>query len=156
MSEKENLMLLKCKGCNDRCIEPDEDTEVDEDGYAKRYCGECIVSHGHPSPDEQTFRTIVADWETCPDALGEDHSPDMLPVVITVKATSREEAIQAAADKLQEHYGPAVDHLYRTDIERDEWFGNDAGDFIPLLRVSAIFIGSPALDNDDRMTTVIR
>ncbi|MEU9050086.1 hypothetical protein AB0D37_06735 [Streptomyces sp. NPDC048384] len=147
--------LLKCKGCNDRCIERDEDTKVDEDGYAVRYCGECVVSYGYPSPDAQSFRTLVADWEVCPDGSGDDHSPEMLPVVITVKATSREEAMQAAADKLQEYYGPAVEQLYRTDIERDEWFGNDAGDYTPLLRVAAIFVGSPELDNDDAMTTVI-
>jgi hypothetical protein len=113
-------------------------------------CGEC-------APDVQTDksqRTIVADWETVTDDGGCTISPALLPVVITVSATSREEALQAAAVKLQDHFGPSVEELYETEIERDWWFGSTEAE--PLLRVAAIFVGDPELDHDDEMTTVIR
>lgn len=93
------------------------------------------------------FRTVVADWETCPDSHGEDHSPAMPPVVITVPATNKHEALEAAADKLQAHFGPVVEPLYRTDIQRDEWFGDN--DFTPLLRVCTVQIGIAILDDED-------
>lgn len=105
---------------------------------------------------DRNLTTIVADWETVQDSFGDTISPDMLPVVITVQASSRDEAILAAAEKLQAHYGPAVEHLYRTDIETGEWFGNAAGDFEPLLRICAVFVGAPELDDSNDMTKVIR
>ncbi|NIY68111.1 hypothetical protein [Streptomyces malaysiensis] len=92
------------------------------------------------------IRTITADWQTCPDASGEDHSPDMLPVVISVVASSKKAALEAAADKLQEHFGPSVENLYRTDIERDDWFGFGGGE--SLLRVCLVQIGLPILDDE--------
>lgn len=104
----------------------------------------------HAITADTRLRTVVADWETT-----EDGSVDMQPVVITVQAASYDEAIKAAADKLQAHFGPAVEELGRTDIETGEWFGNAAGDFDPLLRVCAVFIGEPTLDDPNEFSHVI-
>ncbi|MEU0214039.1 hypothetical protein ABZ281_02580 [Streptomyces sp. NPDC006265] len=148
---------LTCPRCREYVIEIDPGDFPDgppEDGESPTPCGECAP---HVEADKTAaLRTIVADWEICQDSFGDDISPDMLPVVITVPATSRDEAIQAAAEKLQTHYGSSVDHLYRTDIETGEWFGNDAGDFEPLLRICAVFVGEPELDDLDEISEVIR
>lgn len=110
-----------------------------------------IAHDGCPGAE---LRTIVADWETVVDDCGETISPDMLPVVVTVKATSTDEAIQAASDKLQAHYGADVPELFAKGITHDDWFGLNETD--PFLRICAVLIGAPAVENDDEMTTVIR
>ncbi|MFJ4686534.1 hypothetical protein [Streptomyces sp. NPDC088789] len=138
--------LLKCGNYNEPCIEPDEGETGDENGYASRYCGECVVSYGMPSPDEQNFRTIVADWENVVGDDGETTCVDLRPVVITVEATTYKEAIERASGILQTHFGASVEQLYAEDIERDWWFG--LNDCHPFLRVNAFFMGAPTLIND--------
>ncbi|MFI7083947.1 hypothetical protein ACIBUR_10105 [Streptomyces anulatus] len=101
-----------------------------------------------PAPAPLPIRTVVADWETVSDDQGSTISPDMLPVVITVHAHSSDEAIEAASDMLQARYGPHVAALHRDTLTRADWFG--LGDTDPLLRVCAVFIGSPILDDDTR------
>ncbi|MFC9505480.1 hypothetical protein [Streptomyces sp. NPDC057002] len=146
---------LKCPRCREYVVEADPDDFPDglpEDGESPTACSEC---EPHVEAQKQArLRTIVADWQTVTDDEGCTISPDMLPVVITVPATSRDQALQAAADKLQKHFGPSVEALYETAIERDWWFGFNDTD--PLLRPSAIFVGEPELDHDDSMTTVLR
>ncbi|WP_328749378.1 MULTISPECIES: hypothetical protein [unclassified Streptomyces] len=156
MFEKEHVMygLLKCAGCNDRCIEPDEGETPDEDGYAKRRCADCTVNDGCFCGTQDTFMTIVADWENAVGDDGETTCVDLRPVVITVKATTHEAAIEAASDLLQAHFGASVEQLYAEDIERDWWFGLNETD--PLLRVSAVFKGDPPLINDGDFFNALR
>lgn len=145
--------LLKCAGCNDRCIEPDEDVIEDEHGYANKRCADCQIQDCTCGDDDGLI-TIVADWETVSDDEGCTISPDMLPVIITVKATTQEEAIEAASDKLQEHFGPSVEALFETRIERDFWFGLNDTD--PFLRLGAVLQGAPAVVGNDDLFTVLR
>ncbi|WNI17685.1 hypothetical protein [Actinacidiphila sp. ITFR-21] len=145
--------LLKCAGCNYRCIEPGDD-DKGEDGYSSRYCGDCIVDKGLPSPEEQNFLTLVAGWETVADDEGSTISTDLLPVVITVEATTVADAIEMASDRLQAHFGTSVEQLYADDIERDDWFGLNERD--AYLRLCAVFKGAPRLVNDEQLFTVIR
>ncbi|MFJ3270932.1 hypothetical protein [Streptomyces sp. NPDC086776] len=93
------------------------------------------------------YRTIVADWETV-----DGVSVDLRPVVVTVPAATTQEALEAASDRLQEHFGPDVDGLGQ-GIERDWWFGLNQTD--PFLRVCAVIVGVPILDNADRTTNEI-
>ncbi|WP_274032638.1 hypothetical protein [Streptomyces sp. MMBL 11-1] len=99
-----------------------------------------------PTPLPLPIRTVVADWETVSDDQGSTISPDMRPVVITVTADSSDAAIDAASDKLQARYGPHVEALHRQLLTRDDWFGLNDTD--PLLRVCAVFVGAPILDDD--------
>lgn len=146
--------LLKCAGCNDRCIEPDEGETPDEDGYAKRRCADCTVNDGCFCGTEDQFRTIVADWDTVVGSDGETTCVDLKPVVITVEATTWDEAVEAASDLLQAHFGSDVPELCAKDIERDEWFGlNEA---TPFLRTTAFFKGEPPLINDDGSFNALR
>ncbi|MET7631829.1 hypothetical protein ABZS53_15435 [Streptomyces sp. NPDC005499] len=101
-----------------------------------------------PVTPPRQYRTIVADWES----LG-GVSVDLRPVVVTVPATTTEEAIEAASDRLHEHFGSSVEALGYDDIERDWWFGLNETD--AFLRVCAVIVGVPILDNDDRMTNEI-
>ncbi|MFF8918059.1 hypothetical protein ACF08M_33335 [Streptomyces sp. NPDC015032] len=94
------------------------------------------------------YRTIVADWE-----LLDGVSVDLRPVVVTVPAATTDEAIEAASDRLQDHFGPNVPELGYEEIERDWWFGLNETD--ALLRVCAVIVGAPTLDNDDEMTNEI-
>lgn len=100
--------------------------------------------------------TIVADWETVSDDRGDTISPALLPVIVTVDAATTDEAIQAASNKLQAHFGSEVDELYAKDIHPDEWFGLNETD--AFLRICAAFVGAPAVAylDDDGMNTVIR
>lgn len=100
-----------------------------------------------PVREPLPYRTLVADWETVSDDQGCTISPDMPPVVITVQANTRDEAIEAASDRLQNVYGPHLEPLYRRDLTRDDWFGLHDTD--PLLRVCAVFMGIPILDDED-------
>lgn len=104
-------------------------------------------------PSEGLF-TVVAGWEAVEDNEGCSVSPDMLPVVIYVKAALGEAALEVASDKLQEHFGPKVAELFSSDIARDHWFGLDGDD--AYLRLSAVFIGHPDMLHDDAMYTVLR
>ncbi|MET9470453.1 hypothetical protein [Streptomyces sp. NPDC002922] len=94
------------------------------------------------------YRTIVADWESL-----DGVAVDLRPVVVTVPAATTAEAIEAASDRLQEHFGSSVEALGYTDIERDWWFGLNQTD--PFLRVCAVIVGVPILDNTDEMTNEI-
>lgn len=94
------------------------------------------------------YRTIVADWESL-----DGVSVALRPVVVTVPAATTKEAIEAASDRLQKHFGSNVPGLGNEDIERDWWFGLNGTD--AFLRVCAVFVGAPILDNDDKMTIEI-
>ncbi|MFJ5725810.1 hypothetical protein [Streptomyces sp. NPDC093149] len=94
------------------------------------------------------YRTIVADWESVGGV-----SVALRPVVITVPAATTEEAIEAASERLQEHFGSTVPELGHDDIERDWWFGLNEAD--AFLRVCAVIVGVPILDNDDEMVNEI-
>ncbi|MFF7415660.1 hypothetical protein [Streptomyces lydicus] len=97
--------------------------------------------------------TIVADWHPLK-RCGYSISVDLQPVVITVKAAAEDEAFEAASDLLQSHFGPDVQQLCATDIERDRWFGlNDCDAF---LRVCAVFKDDPTLLNDDNRFNALR
>ncbi|MFF1693062.1 hypothetical protein ACFVXC_05470 [Streptomyces sp. NPDC058257] len=144
--------LLKCAGCNWRVIEPDEDVTEDENGYANKRCADCQIQDCTCGFDDGLI-TLVADWETVSDDEGCTISPDMLPVIITVKATTKDEAIEAASDKLQAHFGTSVDALFETRIERDFWFGLNETD--AFLRLCAVLQGSPAVIDEDAFFTVL-
>ncbi|WP_411087862.1 hypothetical protein [Streptomyces sp. 061-3] len=101
-----------------------------------------------PVAPPREYRTIVADWESINGV-----SVDLRPVVVTVPAATTEEAFEAASDRLQEHFGPSVEALGFDDIERDWWFGLNGTD--AFLRVCAVIVGVPILDNDDRMANEI-
>ncbi|MFE4335397.1 hypothetical protein ACFRQM_40130 [Streptomyces sp. NPDC056831] len=94
------------------------------------------------------YRTIVADWEPL-----DGVSVALRPVVVTVPAATTDEAIEAASDRLQEHFGSNVPELGCEVIERDWWFGLNETD--AFLRVCAVIVGVPILDNDDEMTNEI-
>jgi hypothetical protein len=149
---------LACPVCREYAIEADPAQHPDGVDYdipgadeSPTPCGECAPHF--QTPEETVLRTIVADWGTVQDSFGDTISPDMLPVVITVPAASRDEALQAAADKLQHHFGPDVAELHASGIERDWWFGFNDTD--PLLRVCAVIVGTVALDDDEDQSTVI-
>ncbi|MGW1261265.1 hypothetical protein ACWD7Y_04790 [Streptomyces drozdowiczii] len=146
--------LLKCPGCGHRAVESDgDDVTEDENGFANKKCGDCAVQHCTCGDDEGLI-TIVADWETVSDDEGCTTSPDMLPVIITVPATTQEEAVEAASDKLQEHFGPSVEALFEDEIERDFWFG--LNDHDAFLRLGAVLQGAPAVIGNDGLFTVLR
>ncbi|MFC9755146.1 hypothetical protein [Streptomyces sp. NPDC056921] len=94
------------------------------------------------------YRTVVADWESL-----DGVSVALRPVVVTVPAATSDEAIEAASDQLQEHFGPNVPELDLKEIERDWWFGLNGTD--ALLRVCAVIVGAPILDNDDEIINEI-
>ncbi|MGW3273602.1 hypothetical protein ACWDFH_19330 [Streptomyces kronopolitis] len=151
---------LRCPDCREYVIEADPELYPDGVDYdtpdadeSEKKCGSCAVADGDVKVVQRHLRTIVADWETVDDDAGCTISPDLLPVVITVQASNRADAIEAASDKLQAHFGSSVEQLYADEIQRDWWFGLSNHD--PFLRISAIFIDSPELDIDDEMTTVI-
>lgn len=146
------MSLLKCTGCNWGFLDPEEDENA-KDGYASRLCGDCATENC-TCGDDAGLITIVADWEVVQDDEGCDISPDMLPVIITVKATTQEEAIEAASDRLQEYFGPSVEPLFETEIERDFWFG--LNDHDAFLRLGAVLQGAPAVIGDLSLFTVLR
>ncbi|MFD9815200.1 hypothetical protein [Streptomyces sp. NPDC059080] len=144
---------LKRTGCNERCIGPDNDVAEGEGGYANERCTDCLVQVCACGDDG--LITLVADWETVTDDEGYTISPDLLPVIITVAAGTKEEAIEAASDKLQRHFGASVEALFETRIERDLWFGLNETD--PFLRLAAVLKGAPAvIDEGGCLFTVLR
>lgn len=97
--------------------------------------------------EQREYFTIVADWETTVDGDGETMSPDLLPVVITVRAHDPDAAYLAAAHQLSDRFGPVIEPLGRTDVEAEEFFGH-AGR-TALLRVGALFRGRPVLADSE-------
>lgn len=144
---------LKCPECREYVIEADEELYPDGVDYdtpgadeSPTACSVCEPGCSCASTDDRFF-TIVADWETVEADDGYSTSVDLRPVVITVAATTYTDAVEAASDLLQAHFGSSVEQLYADDIERDWWFG--LNDCDPFLRVSAVFKGDPSLVNDD-------
>ncbi|MGW3153789.1 hypothetical protein [Streptomyces sp. NPDC001089] len=147
---------LICPRCRESVVEIDPADSPDgppKNGESPKPCGEC-APHVEAARVAELM-TLVADWETVADYFGDMISPALLPVIVTVKAATADEAIQAASDKLQAHFGSEVAELYAKGIVRDHWFGLNETD--PFLRLCAVFAGEPVIvSDDDGMNTVLR